>query len=278
MGARVVAAALAAWPIGAWAQTDPQSISVDEAASKLERRGVSDRGQVRTLGTRIGEPVRFETFADGSKKRRDSATVVFQFSERTNARAALREVDPEYQRFAERIARPYAVIPEPTVTAPRSEPADKSTGVWFGAVLAVSLLWGYAAVRAMRRGASETPAPVGEEGVLQAAPPPRRSTRGASWDDFETLVKTRPAKRLSAPASPAAPVVYSPPTTVWPVADGGIGMWWAITWREQRLLDEWDASAEKRLGRATFGDWLDARAKDPGVDIDLLKSKLTRDA
>ncbi|MFI5362498.1 MAG: hypothetical protein ACHQ49_11055 [Elusimicrobiota bacterium] len=54
--------------------------------------------------------------------------------------------------------------------------------------------------------------------------------------------------------------------------------WRAISLREQRLIESWDASREKASGQASLSEWLDANACSEGVDIPLLKAKLHRNA
>jgi hypothetical protein len=78
---------------------------------------------------------------------------------------------------------------------------------------------------------------------------------------------TPPAESAAPAAEPAAPDVYAP-----------VSSWRAISWREQALIDRWDRSPEKALGRASFDEWLDARGAVQGVDIPRLKAKLYREA
>ncbi|HXT01509.1 MAG TPA: hypothetical protein VN915_12605 [Elusimicrobiota bacterium] len=54
--------------------------------------------------------------------------------------------------------------------------------------------------------------------------------------------------------------------------------WRAISWREQSLIESWDASPEKSAGAASLAEWLDAKGGAAGVDVPLLKAKLFRDA
>lgn len=56
-----------------------------------------------------------------------------------------------------------------------------------------------------------------------------------------------------------------------------VSTWRAISWREQRLIDIWDASPEKALGQASFEEWLDAQGNVEGVDLAMLNTKLSRD-
>lgn len=52
--------------------------------------------------------------------------------------------------------------------------------------------------------------------------------------------------------------------------------WRAISWREQSVIEAWDASPEKARGSASLSQWLDARGAAAGVDVPLLKAKLFR--
>lgn len=53
--------------------------------------------------------------------------------------------------------------------------------------------------------------------------------------------------------------------------------WRAIDWREQALLERWDASREKALGLTSLDEWLDRQGSVAGVDTAMLKAKLARD-
>jgi hypothetical protein len=56
-----------------------------------------------------------------------------------------------------------------------------------------------------------------------------------------------------------------------------VSTWRAISWREQRLIEKWDASPEKATGKASFEEWLDAQGSVESVDAAMLKAKLCRD-
>lgn len=55
--------------------------------------------------------------------------------------------------------------------------------------------------------------------------------------------------------------------------------WKAVTAEEQRAIDAWDRSVEKRLGLASLEEWLDLHGASLGtLDVPRLKAKLHRDA
>ncbi|MBI4345999.1 MAG: hypothetical protein HY553_04045 [Elusimicrobia bacterium] len=112
--------------------------------------------------------------------------------------------------------------------------------------------------------------------------------------------RPRPARRGSAPREELAPIEpWSEPARapfgpvaerVSPAAEPQVGAadpfeplpsisWYAITAAEQRAIDQWDRSPEKRLGLASLTEWLDRHdGRLAGVDVPLLKLKLTREA
>jgi hypothetical protein len=53
--------------------------------------------------------------------------------------------------------------------------------------------------------------------------------------------------------------------------------WRAISLAEQKLIDGWDRSPEKSLGRASLADWLNLKGAGSGVDVSRLLAKLERD-
>ena len=98
-----------------------------------------------------------------------------------------------------------------------------------------------------------------------------------------TAFKPPPAvARCTAPA--AAPVATVTPPTLEagreePFVDTRLPArtWRAIGWREQALIERWDSSREKALGRTSFNEWLDRQGPVAGVDTALLMAKLDRD-
>ena len=87
------------------------------------------------------------------------------------------------------------------------------------------------------------------------------------------------------PAHTAARQIHPPAQITeeaWPTPWTGdilpAATWRAISGQEQRLIDRWDASREKSLGKASFEEWLDTQGAVADVDIARLKAKLSRDA
>ena len=112
----------------------------------------------------------------------------------------------------------------------------------------------------------ETPVePEADAGPEPAAPLPARRPRPEPIRPPEP--ELAPSRLANALAEPAFIDTRMPAST-----------WRAISWREQRLIDGWDASREKSLGLASLTEWLDSKAGAEGVNVPLLKAKLFRDA
>lgn len=257
--------------VGARAEPD-SPLTPDDP--RLQKRELAQPARVDELESQIGAPERFERFADGSPIRRGVVASPPRLSP---------SAEPRSPRPLEKSLLPgtstspmYRSIPNPTIRTAKDETEGRATGVWIGAVLASTALWGYFAVRAARASVA---------GASGAAPPGPTPVSGPGILHISTAVASKPKSRWDAleplPSAdtplPAEPTAYSPPAVDWPVLAPRYGTWRAIDWREQRLLDEWDKSSEKLTGKASFSEWLDAQAGSPGVDVALLKAKLARD-
>ncbi len=98
-------------------------------------------------------------------------------------------------------------------------------------------------------------------------------------DPVVSTLAMRGARAVSAPAAvpvpPVAPASISRGAEPFIDARMPVGTWRAISQREQALIESWDQSREKALGRASLEQWLDAHPV-AGVDTAALKLKLAR--
>lgn len=230
------------------------------AAESSEPRTAS---AVEDLSQGAGRPDDFKRFIEGSRERRgdvDAPDVLARGGERGPG-AALRLSRPEQALRPEGAVVPPAAVP----AARRGEAPERDA--WtpdlktrqLAAALGLGLMliagsWLQTPRETEPDAASEAP-----ESPLPArspSPEPFRPSEPA-WE---------PSRFAEALAEPDYIDTRMPAPT-----------WRAISWREQSLIEAWDASPEKSSGAASLSEWLDGHGAD-GVDVPLLKAKLFRDA
>jgi len=254
------------------------SCSAATARAENDKRIRSTASQIQALQGEISDPADCKNFVEGSQRLPEGAAVPRtqlwpESSGRTAAgRSALSPSLPGLSPRPERIA---VIPPAPAFTSqPRAPVAANLQKLPPAGVAIFSLvIVGLFALSAKREFASEPAAEALPAEPLAAAPgldAPALGAPAAISAPQAPLIET-PAGRSILARLEAAPEPFI--DTRMPVST-----WRAITLREQQLIELWDASPEKALGRASFEEWLDAQGSVEGVDVPLLKTKLDRDA
>ena len=113
----------------------------------------------------------------------------------------------------------------------------------------------------------ETPRELEPEAATEASPLPLSAQRASTQVFGPSEPALGPSRFAEALAEPDFIDTRMPAPT-----------WRAISWREQQIIESWDASPEKSSGLASLTEWLDAKGGAEGVNVPLLKAKLFRDA
>ncbi|HEX4046884.1 MAG TPA: hypothetical protein VH309_03575 [Elusimicrobiota bacterium] len=250
---RVLAAAALFLAAAAWAS--PARDQDSAAAGRAE-----GRAQAWTAGA--SSPESFERLVEGSRDHPGAVpdpAAAARLDAAFSARPALESSSP----------RPAARPEEPPVPLAFAAPAGVSParrGYGRLALFSAGGLAGGLACSLLLFGAGSAPA------AVESPPPLYARPVGA-------------APEAIPPSAPPPPRAWTPPAELEPPAAGaasdpyaGVSSWRAISWREQRLIDLWDGSREKSLGRASLDEWLDAHGPFEGVDLPLMKAKLFREA
>lgn len=215
---------------------------------------------VEDLGGDIGRPDDFKRFVEGSRAKRSDV----------DAPRAVAPGDERGPLAPLRLSRPRTGLrPEGAPIPPTAAAEGRRTAarriVWTPDLaarkLAAVLGLGFMLVAA---GMLETPVDSAAEPEASWAAPLPRSRPSPLPPPEPGLAPSRFANAL------ADPIFID---TRMPVPT-----WRAISQREQRLIERWDASREKSLGLASLAEWIDAKGGVEGVDAPLLKAKLRRDA
>jgi hypothetical protein len=233
------------------------------AASPRAAAAERARAAVEDLSRGAARPDDFKRVLEGSPERRGDVDVPGAFTRREGrARAeAPRLSRPEPGLRPEgAVVPPSAVLLAGRADAPRREdwtPDLKTREI--AAVLGLGLLL-------IAGSWLETPREL--ETVGGEAPEAPSPARSPSPEPFRpTAPALEPTRFAEAPAERDFIDTRMPAPT-----------WRAISWREQSLIDAWDASPEKSAGLASLPEWLDARGAAAGVNVPLLKAKLFREA
>ena len=260
MGARgsnyFLVAILIAWPASA-------------ARAEDDKRTRPAAEQVQALQSEISDPADFKNFVEGSHRLPEGAAVPrAQLWPESAGQAAVKSA-------LQSPALP-SLRPERVAVPPAPDMADQSPAPVAGNLpklpLAGLAIISLAAVGLLALGNtrefSSTP-PAEAMPVEPAATVPAADALAPIPTPEVPITATPSARRLLARLeAPPEPFI----DTRMPVST-----WRAISWREQRLIERWDASPEKALGKASFEEWLDAQGRVEGVDVALLKTKLGRD-
>jgi hypothetical protein len=220
--------------------------------------------QVQTLQSEISNPADFQNFVEGSHRLPASTAVPRaqlwpQSSGQTTAKKT--PLSPALPKLSlERESIPPAPAYVDHTPAPVSDnlPKYPLKGLALFSLAAAGLF----ALNNKREFAAEASPTASNATVptLDKPTPPAPETSITETPATHSLLA-----KLEAPVEPFIDTLMPVPT------------WLAISWREQRLIETWDASSEKALGKASFEEWLDAQASLEGVDAAMLKAKLCRD-
>jgi hypothetical protein len=202
----------------------------------------------------------FSNTADGSTERPDLAG------------PSVSPVVPDFDEISRLsssggIARPPAVVP-PAALAPHSAP--RSGSPIGGHPLAAAAVLGTGLLLALSAIILSHSAPGSADPVVAE----RATARSLGTCPAPAAVETSaPAAQTSAEAFAA----FEAPRAPEPFIDTRmpVSTWRAISRQEQALIESWDRSREKALGRASLEQWLD-RHPVANVDIAGLKAKLLR--
>ncbi|GEM_PF-1920406 len=246
------------------------SWSASAARAADDQKAGSAADQVQALQSQISDPTDFKNYIEGSHRLPEGTAVPrAQLWPEAPGRAATRSavLSPALPNLRpEHGAVPPASAFADHTPMPVSDnlPRLPLTGLAVISLAAVGLL----ALSSKREFA---PTPTAE--LLPAEP----IVMAPTVDEPAHL----PAPEAPIPATPSARRLLArletPPE---PFIDTRmpVSTWRAISWREQRLIEKWDASPEKAMGKASFEEWLDAQGDVEGVDAARLKTKLCRDA
>jgi len=229
---------------------------------------------VELAAARLQTPGDFGNYADNSRPRADAVVVP---DGRSGGDVPANDAIVALTRSERTFKSGLNKVPSPKAFAwrqPPVHPDDHSLlllGLGAAGLTAGAFLLGVGARRA-----AQSAAPRSTE-MLSETPPlekPRRLVRAPEPRIFEPPREIR--QRLGIPKTPAVPERRPVDDTV----PSARPRWWAITWKEQLAIDRWDRSIEKEFAvLVSLEDWLDAHAQElPGVNIDLLKAKLNREA
>jgi hypothetical protein len=232
-------------------------LSAFAPASHAAESEAAESKRLEQLQNDVGQPEDFKTFVEGSRPGNGDAPAP-EAAARRDAAAA-----PRAPLRAGRISSaPRREAPPPSAeTAPEATPAGPSGDNvplrGMAAAFGLGLLL-VAAGLVLAPGEADAPAALAAAEPLPEAPPAPAPPPAA------------------APAPPPAPPAAT--ETVFIDTRMPAPTWRAISWREQNLIERWDASREKALGLASLPDWLDSQGRVEGVDVPLLKAKLFRGA
>ena len=248
------------------------------ACSALASRAEDDKktrleaDQVQVLQSEISDSAHFKNYVEGSRQLPEGSAnpPPTQVLSAPSSQAAPSK--PQLSPALSGLRQEHEAFPPAPIGA--SRPAEPTNEGWpelpvEGLIVAASLAVGWLARRGMRE--SELP-PAPACGPLPV----------------DLVVEARSVDAPTLSSLPDAPVVITPPAPTnmaLPVTAQEtfidirmpVSTWRAISWREQRLIDIWDASPEKALGQASFEEWLDAQGNVEGVDLAMLNTKLSRD-
>ena len=224
--------------------------------------------QIESLESDLSRPDSFGRYVEGSRLRSGDVAAPSLGGKRTafdGGRSRLSLSSPLSELRPDGMKVPAAFVGGTPAAPndPRSIPGLLMAGLVFAPILACGIAAGWSARR-------------------EAIP----ETQTPQADGPSASVATRASRRIPAPArvepssliftqTPVLPLTVPEPESVDPQMP--VATWRSISSREQKLLDQWDASREKAAGRASFEDWLDTLAVIDGVDVAALKAKLQRD-
>ncbi|MBI3565260.1 MAG: hypothetical protein HY079_08705 [Elusimicrobia bacterium] len=217
------------------------------------------RDSVESWRESVAHPESFSRLADGSLSR-DGVVAEPAASAASPAPGAA--VRPRYTLGADDFRRSAGPVPVLTTAAASAATADAPSRrtdplPWAAA-------FGVAGLVLVAVLSTKPAAPV--EGAPAAAPPP-----------FEAAAPAAPRAAVRTPLPTVESYLAREPR-VEPFVDARmpVATWRAIAWREQRLIEGWDASPEKASGRVSLDEWIDRHGAASGVDGPLLKAKLAR--
>jgi len=214
----------------------------------------------RAADAALDRPDDFPRLADGSLERRGEPGMLPSVFPRPAWTAGGSRLTP-----ADAAARGTSAVPPPAPAAPPTPLALRwDLGHPFAAagLLAAGTFLLLVAGYGLEPGIGDAPAaaraePAAPE-VVRPLPPPAREA---------------PALGPPPPAARPALAVEAPRVETPPPAPSRR----AISWREQSLIEGWDASREKALGQASLDEYLSRAGFVSGVDVPLLREKLRRD-
>jgi hypothetical protein len=229
--------------------------------------------QVQALQGEISNPGDFQSFVEGSHRLPEGAAVPReQLWPKSSGHAAVKSalLSPALPSLGpERGAFPPApaIADQPPATAEDDLPLPKLPVATFAAVSLVAV--GLLALRGLRELKFSPAPPAGASSIESASAIPAVDTPAAMAAPAVPVAETPSASRLLArlEARPEPFIDIRMPASTWR----------AISLREQRLIERWDASPQKAMGKASFEEWLDAQGDVEAADAALLKAKLNRD-
>ncbi len=228
------------------------------AAPTRDDRSPDPKNSVQRWQAETGDPVDFKDLADGSLKRQGGPADPVAAQPRRAAPTTIlpRRQDVRTRRRGEVPAAAFGFTPEPL--------SERALGF---AWPSLALLGAGALLLAWHGGPAAPGSTPLEPSALTKAPriPAPKTT---FWEPVAPAPSVEEFDKAH-PEPQARPERYvRMPTPSWK----------AITWEEQQLIDEWDHSQEKALGRASLEEWLDGRDSAATVDIRRLTAKIHRDA
>lgn len=219
------------------------------------------RESVDAWSASVAHPESFSRLADGSLSRGGAVAAPAAPSAPAPSGAAAR---PRYTLGADDFRRRAGPVPVLTTAfAGGHEPVRRTDPLPWAAALGVA---GLVLVAVL----SHRPAPLAATPLAAVAP------RSAAPEAAALPApRTRAVVRAELPTVEAY-LAREPRVAPFVDARMPVGTWRAIAWREQRLIERWDASPEKAAGRLSLDEWIDRHGASAGIDGPLLKSKLAR--
>ena len=212
--------------------------------------------RIKALGAEVDDASRFKAYAEGSRSLGagagdPAALVLIEFSgQAVSEESRLSPTLPGFRPSRGGLPPMPALAPPLRNSDGEKRPAFPVAGLGIAALVALGCL-------AWRGSRSSGP-------VCSPMPAPEASI---SSPDVPIVMTVSPP-----PAATSLPAREPFIDTRMPVPT-----WRAISQREQELIESWDGSTERALGRASFEEWLDAQGRVEGVDAARLKVKLRRD-